>query len=91
MLGPPSSSKTALVCHVVNQTMQDGTPMFRPISIDLCGVNVSTKDMFKGTFVNKTLTVKQTDPFWKTFLSEIDFEFDLISIILRRGGAAKKS
>ncbi|KAJ3078297.1 hypothetical protein HK102_004599 [Quaeritorhiza haematococci] len=55
ILGPPSSGKTALVRHVVNQKGVDNKPLFQSLSLDLRGVDVTNADVFKRAFVRATL------------------------------------
>ena len=71
VLGPPSSGKTALVRHVATQLFRDKTPMFHPIFVDLRGVDVTSKDMFKLAFLEETFSAKVMDVFWKKIMPGI--------------------
>ncbi|KAL5506590.1 hypothetical protein EMCRGX_G008270 [Ephydatia muelleri] len=80
VLGPPSSGKTALVRHVATQLFRDNAPMFHPIFIDLRGVDVASKDMFKRAFLRETFSAKLKDAFWKKHLAGIEFDMGLFKI-----------
>src|SRR5947209_2340109 len=53
MLGPPSSGKTALMEHVLQQSQPDdeNTPMYHHLNIDLRSVDVTSQSGFLKTFV----------------------------------------
>lgn len=80
VLGPPSSGKTALVRHIATQLFRDNAPMFHPIFIDLRGVDVASKDMFKRAFLRETFSAKLKDAFWKKHLAGIEFGMGLFKI-----------
>lgn len=80
VLGPPSSGKTALVRHVATQLFRDKTPMFHPIFIDLRGVDVASKDMFKRALIRETFSAKLKDAFWKKHLAGIEFDMKQLKI-----------
>ena len=55
MLGPPSSGKTALVRHVVEQRNENG-PLFHPLQIDLRGADMKSDSLYRKLFYStKTL------------------------------------
>lgn len=55
LLGPPSSGKTALVKHVVEQVNdRDKTPLFHPLQIDLRGISADSPDSLYKAFVRSS-------------------------------------
>ena len=54
LLGPPSSGKTALVKHVVEQKYNDGSPLFHPLQIDLRGKQPASPDALYRALYNSS-------------------------------------
>ena len=53
MLGPPSSGKTALVRHVVEQRNENG-PLFHPLRINLRGADINSPDSLYDVLCNSS-------------------------------------
>ena len=61
MLGPPSSGKTALMRHIVEQKANNG-PLFHPIRIDLRAVDISAPDALYSSILDEV-----SGPEWNLF------------------------
>lgn len=80
LLGPPSSGKTALVKHVVEQRDKNG-PLFHPLQIDLRGTSAISPDSLYESLCASSSTflrmVKKLMPEIEptVSLSYLDFRF----------------
>ena len=63
MLGPPSSGKTALMEHVMQQSLPDGLPMYHHLNINLRGMDVTSEASFLQSFVRKGIMSNMADYF----------------------------
>ena len=68
MLGPPSSGKTALMRHVVEQS-DHNDPLFRPIRIDLRLVDISAQESLYSSILEQV-----SGPQWRLFDKSDSFE-----------------
>ena len=59
MLGPPSSGKTALVRHDINQQNNTG-PLFHPIRIDISAVDISAQDSLYSSILDRVTVAQLT-------------------------------
>ncbi len=62
MLGPPSSGKTALMRHVIEQKDNTKEPLFHPIRIDLRAADISAQDSLYSSILDQV-----TGPQWNLF------------------------
>jgi AAA+ ATPase superfamily predicted ATPase len=62
MLGPPSSGKTALMRHVIEQKDNTKQPLFHPIRIDLRSVDISAQDSLYSSILKQV-----SGPNWNLF------------------------
>ena len=61
MLGPPSSGKTALMRHIIEQK-DNGAPLFHPLRIDLRAVDIAAQDSLFSAVLRQV-----SGPEWNLF------------------------